>query len=284
MEIINPKDAYSFLRISQKALEEDEVNGNLILGLSNVLTQNQYTYGNETPFYSIAYENRDISIIGLMTPPKKLLLYEYKNLNDGVMELFANNLYSKYINITGVTGEIDVVKLFVEKWTKITGCSYKVDMNLRVYKLTEVNKYDRPNGLFRSAEIGDIGIITKFVSEFNIAINELENNERLNEIIENGVANNEIFVWENKNIVSMARKQRPTKHGMAVSGVYTPVEYRSKGYVTAVVAELSQNILNSGKSFCTLYTDLSNTTSNSIYQKIGYNPICDHISYRFEHK
>jgi hypothetical protein len=31
--------------------------------------------------------------------------------------------------------------------------------------------------------------------------------------------------------------------------------------------------LDSGKKFCTLYTDLDNPTSNSIYQKIGYKPV-----------
>ena len=48
------------------------------------------------------------------------------------------------------------------------------------------------------------------------------------------------------------------------------------------VAELSRNILQSGKEFCTLYTDLANPTSNSIYMKIGYKPVCDSVEYTFE--
>ena len=42
-----------------------------------------------------------------------------------------------------------------------------------------------------------------------------------------------------------------------------------------MVAELSQHCLESGREFCALYTDLSNPTSNSIYQKIGYNAVAD---------
>jgi len=38
---------------------------------------------------------------------------------------------------------------------------------------------------------------------------------------------------------------------------------------------LSQRMLDSGMSFCVLYTDLGNPTSNAIYQRIGYNAICD---------
>ena len=200
------------------------------------------------------------------------------------MELFANNLYSQYKNIPGVTGETDVLKLFIEKWVRITGCSFRTNRNLRVYKLTEVCKYNKPDGIFRCAVMGDIEIIIKYISEFSAEINEPADNERNKEIAEKGIFNKEIFVWDNNEIVSMARKHRPTKHGMAVSYVYTPVEYRFKGYATEVVAELSQNILDSGKSFCTLFTDLSNPTSNSIYRKIGYNPVCDHISYEFKYK
>jgi predicted GNAT family acetyltransferase len=247
------------------------------------LAKNKEAYGKENVFYSIAYNN-EISLIGLMTPPKNLLLYEYRNLNNDVMELFANNLYSQYSNIPGVTGDTGVVKAFIEKWIKLTGCSYRIDRNLRIYKLTAVKKYNKPNGIFRCAGKGDIGIIMRFISEFSVEINEPENNGRVKEITEESIDNNEIFVWEDNSIVSMARKHRPTKHGMAVSYVYTPAEYRSKGYATAVVAELSRNILDSGKSFCTLFTDLSNPTSNSIYQKIGYNPVCDHISYEFGYK
>jgi predicted GNAT family acetyltransferase len=69
---------------------------------------------------------------------------------------------------------------------------------------------------------------------------------------------------------------------MTVSGVYTPPELRCKGYATSCVAELSRNILQSGKKFCMLYTDLANPTSNSIYMKIGYWPVCDSVQHTFE--
>ncbi len=33
---------------------------------------------------------------------------------------------------------------------------------------------------------------------------------------------------------------------------------------------------------CFLYTDLSNPTSNHIYQAIGYRPVCDVDAYAFD--
>jgi hypothetical protein len=48
------------------------------------------------------------------------------------------------------------------------------------------------------------------------------------------------------------------------------------------VAALTQRTVDSGKKFCCLYTDLTNPTSNSIYRKIGYRPVCDVQDWIFE--
>ena len=89
-------------------------------------------------------------------------------------------------------------------------------------------------------------------------------------------------VWDNGQPVAMAAKVRPTRNGMTISLVYTPPEQRRHGYATACVAALSQQLLDEGWQFCTLFTDLANPTSNSIYQKIGYQPVADFNDYLFD--
>ena len=85
-------------------------------------------------------------------------------------------------------------------------------------------------------------------------------------------------------LVAMAMSARPLKHSITVSAVYTPPEHRQRGYATALVARLSQHLLDMGYEFINLFTDLENPTSNSIYQKIGYRPVIDFRSYRFSKK
>ncbi|NLT43149.1 MAG: GNAT family N-acetyltransferase, partial [Anaerolineae bacterium] len=48
------------------------------------------------------------------------------------------------------------------------------------------------------------------------------------------------------------------------------------------VAALSQMLLDRGRRFCFLYTDLANPTSNHIYQEIGYHPVADSVMLRFQ--
>ena len=91
------------------------------------------------------------------------------------------------------------------------------------------------------------------------------------------------FGWQRgAHIVSVAAFTRPSPRGVCLSSVFTPLEFRGSGYASAVSAALSQLAFDSGKSFCVLYADLDNPTSNSIYQKIGYRAVAEHHAWYLE--
>lgn len=60
-----------------------------------------------------------------------------------------------------------------------------------------------------------------------------------------------------------------------VGPVYTPPEHRKHGYGAAVSAMVSQWALDQGATDVLLFADLTNPVSNSIYQRIGYQPLDD---------
>ena len=92
-----------------------------------------------------------------------------------------------------------------------------------------------------------------------------------------------LYVLEDNGMpVSMAGYTREMQTAIGVAFVYTPPCYRGKGYATSCVAQISQFALGKGFTKCVLYTDLLNPTSNSIYQKIGYVPICDSLMLKFK--
>jgi uncharacterized protein len=81
---------------------------------------------------------------------------------------------------------------------------------------------------------------------------------------------------------SMAAVVRRTPRGSGIAALYTPPEHRGRGYATALVATLSRGDMERGSAFCFLHTDLANPTSNRIYQRIGYRPVCDVVDLVFE--
>lgn len=91
-----------------------------------------------------------------------------------------------------------------------------------------------------------------------------------------------LYLWEDGVPVSMAGYVAGTPNGVRIGAVYTPPEKRRRGYAGACVAAVSQMLLDQGRRFCFLYTDLANPTSNHIYQEIGYRPVADSAMLRFE--
>jgi predicted GNAT family acetyltransferase len=91
------------------------------------------------------------------------------------------------------------------------------------------------------------------------------------------------YIWlDHGEPVSLAGARGETPNGIRIGPVYTPPAHRGHGYASAVTAAASQDQLDRGRRFCFLFTDLSNPTSNKIYQAIGYEPVCDVDMYSFE--
>ena len=67
----------------------------------------------------------------------------------------------------------------------------------------------------------------------------------------------------------------PTPNGIRIGPVYTPPDLRGRGYATVARRRALAALLDGGRRFCFLFTDLANPTSNAIYERIGYVRVCE---------
>ena len=67
-----------------------------------------------------------------------------------------------------------------------------------------------------------------------------------------------------------------------VGSVYTPPAVRGRGYAGAVTAAVSRAARDAGVREVVLFTDLANPTSNALYQRLGYRPVEDRVTFSFE--
>jgi hypothetical protein len=123
--------------------------------------------------------------------------------------------------------------------------------------------------------------MAEWAANFNNEIGEPQTKQQAAGTVEQLMKDQRLYVWDDGGVRSVAAVSGPTSHGTRISLVYTPPEFRGKGYASALVAALSQAMLDSGKKFCYLFTDQSNPVSNRIYQRIGYAPVCDFAEYQF---
>jgi GNAT superfamily N-acetyltransferase len=200
------------------------------------------------------------------------LLIVTRDLEDAADDL-ATLLKADRIDVPGVVGPSVSAEAFARAWVAIRGCESTLGMDQGLYSMKELNWPPPVPGKMRVMVSDDIPLIATWVLGFQ---NEATPHEAggLNDARKNAEARASkkmTFIWEcDGRPVAMAALSRPTRHGIAVNAVYTPPEFRRRGYATALVAHISYEGLSRGKEFCCLYTDLSNPTSNSIYQKIGY--------------
>jgi predicted GNAT family acetyltransferase len=107
----------------------------------------------------------------------------------------------------------------------------------------------------------------------------------LEEIVDRRLASSTpgLELWEDgSKQVSLCGYGGRTPHGIRIGPVYTPPELRGRGYASALVARVTRQLLEEGRDYCFLYTDLANPTSNRIYTQIGYELVCESSEYAFD--
>ena len=227
-----------------------------------------------------------IVLIALMTPPHNIVLYSIDNIVDEeALSCLIDRLREHNIPIPGVMAEEALVQRFAELYAKATGTAFDNNMRQRIYVLTEIDPaipvLTAPLRL-RTASAHDLDYLPLWDQGFGAQASGYEIS--LEQAVENAryATEHGLFILEDDGVpVCMTRLHREMRTVCGIGYVYTPPQSRGRGYATACVAEVSRIALQRGFSTCVLYTDLANPTSNSIYQKIGYKPLCDSKMIRF---
>ena len=274
-------NAESFLAIARAALERHESANGLMLGICLRLISQPRAYGSQ-PYLATVESDAGLRVAAVMTPPYKLQLYAEDDRDLAGFEWVADALLQGKWPVPGVMAGEAVADSFASIWCRQAGANYRIAMRQGIYELRHVVHPRYPAGEFRPAAVEDIKIVRQWARGFHRDCFGDDRDEQSMRAAKEGVQSGDLFLWVDGVPTSMAARRRPAPHGEAVSYVYTPPNQRGKGYATAVVARLSQIILDDGKQFCTLYTNLANPTSNSIYQKIGYTRVADIVDVDFQ--
>lgn len=230
-------------------------------------------------------DEKNILVTALMTPPHNIAIYATDNImNQYALDCLVDNLLKE--SIPGVISEKSLAQCFAENYTRKKGLSYKTTMSQRIYELKRVNPNIEKTGKVRLLDKKDMCFFPYWIEAFSAA-NVYGSLEMLIpmdlEPYEYRLSTKKLYILEDEGMpVSMAGYTREMEKAIGVAFVYTPPYFRKKGYATSCVAQISQMALDRGFERCVLYTDLENPTSNSIYIKIGYTPVCDSLMLTFE--
>ncbi|MFX0075322.1 MAG: GNAT family N-acetyltransferase [Candidatus Hermodarchaeota archaeon] len=285
MEAKSYSNIDDFYDIAYSFLLKHEAENNLPLAILNSIKINKNYYGEEAPLLFSVTTNGKLELIALRTPPRDLIISYTDNL-DGI-KILVDELFKRKEKLPGVLSFKEAADSFVQLWCEKNSLKCNLIRKERVFQLEQVSDDYLGNRVFSMATKFHQSLVLKWAEEMlKEALVDVtdEDIERARETFVEEFAENKsriYLLFDNNEPVSMARKAGKTPNGNFVNFVYTPPQLRRKGYATECVAKLSKLLLEEGNKYCFLFTDLSNPTSNSIYQKIGYRPVIDENHYKF---
>lgn len=203
----------------------------------------------------------------------------------------ARTLLERGEIVGAVNGALEPVTAYAGEVARSIGGTVQVVHHTRLLELTELTRSAAAAGRLRSAELGDVELVTRWLAAFHADADEQAGHPRGPEgdevpsydVVARRIESGRIWLWadETGRPVHLTGFNHPSFGAQRIGPVYTPREQRGRGYASAAVAEVSRRILAAGARPC-LFTDQANPTSNRIYQAIGYRPVVDMANLRVD--
>jgi uncharacterized protein len=274
IQVVKHSDVRAFLDRAQPWLLRHEERYGLLYGVASQIQSGVHPY--KQPIYWATVEERDAAggpaLLGcaFRTPPHQIGLTE---LPDAAIAPLVANVHEAYASVPGVGGPERTATAFAKTWGARTGASWSVHHRQRLHTLTAVRFPANPApGALRRALPADVPVARAWMAGFirDTGVRHLGADTAARLIEEQ-----RLYLWVDGEPRCMLGGVRDTPHTTGVAAVYTPPQFRNRGYASIAVATLSQQLLDAGRRSCFLYTDLANPVSNAVYRRIGYEPLYD---------
>jgi GNAT superfamily N-acetyltransferase len=212
-------------------------------------------------------EGHVVRAAALRVPPWPLLVSE---LDGAAADQLIGSWLAEDPDIPGVSADPATARAVAIAWTRRTGGRSHCRMREAMHLLREVHAPQRPaRGRLRPAASTERELLVGWEKAFALEANVAGGDEAARSV-DRRLANGSQFVWDDAGAFSTLALSPSIAGTVRIGPVYTPPEYRRRGYATTAVAAASERALSDGARQCMLFTDLANPTSNKIYAAIGF--------------
>lgn len=282
MKVTLLDSASEFLKQTEPLRAADPFRTNILGSVASSVASGSRTY-EKYFWWTIANEKNEVIGAAMRTAPHGML---FSPMPKEALRELAQKVSQHDLELPEIGGPSAVVSEFLSAYQN-TGTSQskrpvEESGHELLYTLNELNIPSVP-GKMENATRDDYQKIYAWLVEFGNEVGLILHN--LDESIEAGLNRGSLKFWRLGNeIVSMAGHaplvETPSGKVGRIGPVYTPLMHRRHGYAGVLTATLSQELLDQGVRTM-LFTDAKNPTSNSVYQKIGYELLDENRKFRF---
>lgn len=237
-----------------------------------------------TPIFLTVHDGAELIGAVLRTPPHPMVV---GNLPPSAAAAVVDEIVAKGIELPGANGIKEPAEAFGRAWAERTGDELTVGMDECLYRLGELEPPTDVSGEPSPAAEDDVDLLARWLTDFQTEamagkVAAASSVDAVAQVRRSMAAGSGQILWRDGGVpVSLATVGAPHQGMSRIGPVYTPVEFRGRGYGRAVTAASAQWAIDRGAEHVVLFTDLSNRVSNFIYQQIGFRPIADALEVIF---
>ena len=231
-----------------------------------------HRYSDQPMTFGWYVERGEVTGAVLQTPPWGLLVIA---LPAGSEPALAEQLRQRGNAIPEANGAEDAVRRFGASWVADTGLTTAVVIRQRLFRLDRLVPPDpAPAGSARLVGQADLDLLMDWMQAFRDEA-EPRAGVPVRSMHQDRVEQKLFWFWQDEqgDPVAVAGRNVTVAGVSRVGPVYTPPEHRRQGYAAGVTAACTQHALDTGADQVILFTDVSNPTSNGVYQRLGYRPL-----------
>ena len=196
----------------------------------------------------------------------------------GAVEALVDAIAATDVELPGVNGPAAAAATFAGHWGERRGIPAYPEEGMPLYELGALVPLDGVGGVARAAGADERDIVVSWATEMLAEVSGPAPGPT--PAIDRRLATGSIWIWDDDGPRAIASWTDPIERVARIGLVFTPPDYRRRGYASALVAAASGELLVRGLR-CILYTQLANPTSNAIYRRLGYRAIQEALRYRF---
>jgi len=257
----------SFLEEAHPLLLENEAESNLIWEVGRVSAQNT-SAARSWSGWLVEGDGKPL-LAALPSVTGYLILSAGK---DSACSALANHLSASSISLNGASGPEPVASSFAEVWQDIVGVSVKLGASLSFYSSsTNAEQKNSQQGFLRKACQQEAELLRGWAIDFGAESPRPMDPRSLTRLSQRMLGQGNLFVWEeNEQIRAMGGFGRETPNGLVINMVFTPKNYRGRGFASALTAALAREAGRRGKEFCCLYSEFRSSIRPNLYEQIDF--------------
>lgn len=273
MHIVVYASAQEFLRASSAWLFEREALYNGLISASQLILDDTEIF--KSPYwFAVAHESDQIVGCAIHAQPDGLMI---SDMPDAVTQPLAESLSQAVPNVRRIIGPPQPAKLLA------MNCAAYSDRELRLENQWNVYRTDGPElprdaaaGAMRLASKDDEYLVRDWGRQYGL---ETPAPIDVEAYFFRKLKERNLYLWDHNQPKCVAATSSRTMHGIKISAVFTPKNFRGRGYASSMVSELSRELLSSQCKFVTLSV-IADDPAERMYKSLGFELIGTRDVYR----